>query len=273
MLEMKDENLRQRRILRCSLLSAASLLCLAVPLGPLSAQTYEEPPTTGPTNPAPPDSVDAGDVKVPPKSPPYLLSTYRSNLYAPLPAKIWKQGGIPKIINQNETFRNRDGQLGNYNTQGVTITANNAFFQSLGQNGRSCVTCHNPPSGMGLALTNIKKRFRSNLNDPLFAPVDGANCPDAVPPQYTSGSLYGGNKGRGKKGSEGCLLAAAQQGPDPDPDQGARQCGIYRRGHQRSTGLQQQRHVREGSGDGREDPVGVPAADPVREPAVQESER
>jgi len=58
----------------------ASLLCLAVQQGPLSAQTYEEAPTASPTNPAPPDSVDAGAVKVPPKSPPYLLSTYRSNL-------------------------------------------------------------------------------------------------------------------------------------------------------------------------------------------------
>jgi cytochrome c peroxidase len=196
---LTEDHVRRRRILRCSLLSAASLLCLAVPQGPLSAQTYEEPPTAPPAAPAPPDSVDAGEVKVPPKSPPYLLSTYRSNLYAPLPAKIWKQGGIPKVINQSEMFNNKDGRLGNYNKPGPIITANNAFFQSLGQNGRSCVTCHNPPSGMGLALTNIKKRFRANLNDPLFAPVDGANCPDAVPVQYTSGSLYGGNKGKGKK--------------------------------------------------------------------------
>ena len=199
---MRKRNERERRkarMLRYSLLSAASLLCLAVQQGPLSAQTYEEAPTAPPTNPAPPDSVDAGAVKVPPKSPPYLLSTYRSNLFAPLPAKIWKQGGIPKVINQSEQFKNPDGKLGNFNVPGVTITANNAFFQSLGQNGRACVTCHNPPSAMGLALTNIKKRFRSNLNDPLFAPVDGANCPDAVPAQYTSGSLFGGNKGKGKK--------------------------------------------------------------------------
>ena len=199
---MRKRNERERRkarMLRYSLLSAASLLCLAVQQGPLSAQTYEEAPTAPPTNPAPPDSVDAGAVKVPPKSPPYLLSTYRSNLFAPLPAKIWKQGGIPKIINQSEQFKNPDGKVGNFNVPGVTITANNAFFQSLGQNGRACVTCHNPPSAMGLALTNIKKRFRSNLNDPLFAPVDGANCPDAVPAQYTSGSLFGGNKGKGKK--------------------------------------------------------------------------
>src|SRR6478736_3021821 len=44
-----------------------------------------------------------------------------------------------------------------------------------------------------------KVRESRNLNDRLFAPVDGANCPDAVPTQYTSGSLFGGNKGKGKK--------------------------------------------------------------------------
>ena len=118
---------------------------------------------------------------------------------APLPARIWKQGGIPAVTQQSEQFKNTHGRVGNYNAPGATITANNAFFQSLGTNGRSCVTCHNPPSGLGLSLTNIKARFRSNLNDPLFAPVDGANCPDAVPAQYTSGSLYGGNRGTGKK--------------------------------------------------------------------------
>lgn len=199
MLDSRDSDLRRRRALRCSLLSAASLLCLAVPQGPLWAQTYEEPPTAAPTAPAPANSVDGEEIAVPAMSPDYFLSTYRSYMYAPLPAKIWKQGGIPAVIKQSEQFANTHGKVGNYNVPGTTITANNAFFQSLGTNGRSCVTCHNPPSGLGLNLKNIKARFRSNLNDPLFAPVDGANCPDAVPAQYTSGSLYGGNRGKGKK--------------------------------------------------------------------------
>lgn len=197
--EQRELALTRRRVRRGGLLSAASLLCLALSSPAGWAQTYEEPPTTPPANPAPPNTVDGDEIKVPPGSSPYLISTYRSNLFAPLPARIWKQGGIPKIIFQNEQFRNADGQLGNYNKPGPTITANNAFFQSLGQNGRSCVTCHNPPSGLGLSLKNIKARFRQNLDDPLFAPVDGANCPDAVPPQYTSGSLYGGNRGKGKR--------------------------------------------------------------------------
>ena len=192
--------------LRALMLSGVSLLCLAL-AGPVAlGQDFTEAPTAAPTTPPPADTIEIEEVTVPPKSPPYLLSTYRSMLLAPLPAKIWSQGGIPKVIRQNEVFPNPHGWLGNHNKPGQTITASNAFFQDLVKintgksvNGRSCVTCHNPPSGMGLALTNIQRRFRTNLNDPLFAPVDGANCPSAVPAQYTSGSLAGGFRGRGSQ--------------------------------------------------------------------------
>lgn len=189
---------RRAASIKVAILCGASIFALALLPVPGFAQEFTEGSTTS-TPPPPPDSVEIETVTIPTKSPDWFLSTYRSNLRAPLPSRIWKQGGIPKVINQNEQFRNPHGWVGNYNTAGPTITANNAFFQSLGTNGRSCATCHNPPSGMGLALTNIKARFRSNLNDPLFAPVDGANCPSLVPAQYTSGSLYGGFRGRGKK--------------------------------------------------------------------------
>lgn len=188
------------------MLSGASLLCLGLAGLPALGQDFTEAPTAAPTTPPPADSIQIEEVTVPLKSPPYLLSTYRSMLLAPLPAKVWSQGGVPKVIRQNELFPNPHGWLGNHNKPGQTITANNAFFQDLVKintgtsvNGRACVTCHNPPSGMGLALTNIKARFRANLNDPLFAPVDGANCPSAVPAKYTAGSLAGGFRGRGGK--------------------------------------------------------------------------
>lgn len=182
-----------------ALLPAVSILALNIAQAPVQAQTYEEPPTAAPTVPDPAGSVPSTEVTVPRGSPDYLAETYRSAMKAPLPAKIWKQGGIPKVIRQDETFNNPHGKVGNHNQPGQVITANNGFFQSLGENGRSCVTCHLPPSGMGMSVKNVKARFRANLNDPLFAPVDGANCPDAVPPQYTSGALVGGRKGMGKR--------------------------------------------------------------------------
>jgi cytochrome c peroxidase len=193
------------------LLGAVSALALLMS-APVGAQTFEEPPTEAPTTPDPANSVDASKVTVPPGSPSYLIHTYRAHLQAPLPAKIWRQGGIPKVINKNEQFANPHGQLGNLNVPGQTITANNAFFQSLGENGRSCVTCHNPPSGMGLSLKNIKARFRNNLNDPLFAPVDGANCPDQVPAELTSGALVGGRKGQSKRALRDAYSALLTKG-------------------------------------------------------------
>ena len=52
------------------------------------------------------------------------------------------------------------------------------FFQSLGTNGRSCATCHVASQAMGLSAAGARMRFAiSGASDPLFASVDGANCP------------------------------------------------------------------------------------------------
>lgn len=60
------------------------------------------------------------------------------------------------------------------------IDRRGAFFQSLGTNGRSCGTCHVPDQAFGLTAAFARKTFRRTRGqDPLFAPVDGANCPDA----------------------------------------------------------------------------------------------
>lgn len=60
------------------------------------------------------------------------------------------------------------------------IDRRGAFFQSLGTNGRSCGTCHVPEQAFGLSAAAASRTFRrTHGKDPLFAPVDGANCPDA----------------------------------------------------------------------------------------------
>ncbi|HKV24021.1 MAG TPA: hypothetical protein VJN93_05460 [Candidatus Acidoferrum sp.] len=59
------------------------------------------------------------------------------------------------------------------------IDTSNAFFQSLGTNGRSCATCHVAGDDFGLRATTAQTRFEQTRgNDPLFTSVDGANCPD-----------------------------------------------------------------------------------------------
>ena len=52
------------------------------------------------------------------------------------------------------------------------------FFQSLGTNGRSCGTCHLPSQAFTLSAAAAGLTFvLTQGRDPLFAPVDGANCP------------------------------------------------------------------------------------------------
>ena len=167
--------------------------------GPTAAQSFlPTGPDPAPTEAPAPDSAEAALDTLKPATPPYFAPVYETLLRAPLPAQIYRQGGIPDQMRQLETPWNPSGRLGNYLPGGAIRTADNAFFRSLGTNGRSCVTCHQPPSGMGLSLRNIRSRWlATGGTDPLFAPVDAANCPDAVPEDRTSGALVGGLTGEG----------------------------------------------------------------------------
>jgi hypothetical protein len=72
------------------------------------------------------------------------------------------------------------GKLGTFNTSAVTAELNNPFFQSLGTNGRTCVTCHTPTDGCSLTSTEVQLRFTASQGlDPLFCTVDGSNSPTA----------------------------------------------------------------------------------------------
>lgn len=75
-----------------------------------------------------------------------------------------------------EVFPDATGVLASVNINGRTDT-HGAFFQSLGTNGRSCSTCHVADQAMSISPPQIRQRYEStNGRDPLFAPVDGANC-------------------------------------------------------------------------------------------------
>ena len=83
------------------------------------------------------------------------------------------------FIKNLQPFRDKTGFIATYNTAG-DIDQTNAFFQPLGTNGRTCATCHQADQAMGLEVEHIRQRFIQTAGqDPLFAPVDGANCPDA----------------------------------------------------------------------------------------------
>ncbi len=86
-------------------------------------------------------------------------------------------------------FRDPTGLVSTYNAAGP-INEKNAFFQSLGTNGRTCATCHLASDAFGLGVTSIRAAFqKSGGHDPLFASVDGANCPNARPGNPADHSL------------------------------------------------------------------------------------
>jgi hypothetical protein len=135
---------------------------------------------------------------LPPNAPAYFPKTWQSALSAPGPAEQSLNGGIGPIIPTYELDPDRSGLIGSYQPSGPTVPAQNAFFQSLGTNGRTCATCHQPASSMSISLEAIRAKFdETDGRDPLFAPVDGANCPNAVPAGRTSPSYIGGRTGHG----------------------------------------------------------------------------
>lgn len=72
---------------------------------------------------------------------------------------------------------NTHGIDATYSTTGF-IDLTNPFFQSLGNNGRSCVTCHVPSEGWTITPKGVQKLFdETDGLDPLFRLVDGANSP------------------------------------------------------------------------------------------------
>jgi cytochrome c peroxidase len=74
-------------------------------------------------------------------------------------------------------FLNSTGVSATYSNTG-RINLSGAFFQSLGTNGRSCGTCHQPSDGFGLTPGNAQLRYLlTHGKDPLFAQVDAGTCP------------------------------------------------------------------------------------------------
>ena len=91
--------------------------------------------------------------------------------------------------------KNPSGVAATMTTSG-TFDFNNPFFKSLGTNGRACVTCHQPTEGWGVSAAGVQKRFKqSKGTDPIFRPVDGANCPTNARPGDASAFSQLLNKG------------------------------------------------------------------------------
>ena len=75
------------------------------------------------------------------------------------------------------TTSNPFGWLRSFTSTG-SIATDNAFFQSLGTNGRSCNTCHRQEDAWSITPASVRARFQATAGtDPIFRTNDGSNSP------------------------------------------------------------------------------------------------
>jgi cytochrome c peroxidase len=92
-------------------------------------------------------------------------------------ASLCAAAAIVIVIPNLKPFGDPTGSAATFNTAG-DIHENNPFFQSLGTNGRTCATCHQPDQAFSISAAGVQQVYeRTRGKDPLFAAFDGANCP------------------------------------------------------------------------------------------------
>jgi cytochrome c peroxidase len=145
-------------VFTCSAVGAASLWLLNIPSQLASAQALGSIDPTQSLNRA------AGVVSQAQEMP---------SSQDPAAASQQTPSEIPEIqVDDDPT-----GKIATYQPGGTTVTADNAFFQNLGTNGRTCFTCHQPQNGWTISAAGAQARFAaSSGTDPLFRQIDGATC-------------------------------------------------------------------------------------------------
>ena len=88
------------------------------------------------------------------------------------------QQPTPSVIPRFSAAQDPTGAVATFQPNGATFTFNNAFFQNLGTNGRTCFTCHQPQFGWTVSAAGVAERFAASAGtDPIFRVVDGATWP------------------------------------------------------------------------------------------------
>jgi len=104
-----------------------------------------------------------------------------------LTSRIWLLGGLllgvvsvvmadSGFLPNLNPFQDPTGKVETFSTTGkVDLTG--PFFQSLGTNGRSCASCHQPSDAWSVSAAHVADRFEATTGlDPIFRTNDGSNC-------------------------------------------------------------------------------------------------
>ena len=102
----------------------------------------------------------------------------------------WWAPGEGRVFPASLDYANDHGTLRVLVDGGPIATKGHPFFEPLGANGRACVTCHQPADAMSISAATAAERWsKTGGKDPLFAAIDGANCPSLPQDRRESHSL------------------------------------------------------------------------------------
>ena len=102
----------------------------------------------------------------------------------------WWSPGEGRVLPASLDYTNEHGALRTLVVGGPLKTRGHPFFEPLGANGRACVTCHQPADAMSLSARTAQERWEATGGkDPLFAAIDGSNCPILPQGEKASHSL------------------------------------------------------------------------------------
>jgi hypothetical protein len=102
----------------------------------------------------------------------------------------WWSPGEGRTFPAQLDYDNAHGTLRTLIVDGPLETKGHPFFEPLGPNGRACVSCHQPADAMSLSAETARTRWdETNGTDPLFAAIDGSNCPTLPQDKKESHSL------------------------------------------------------------------------------------
>jgi hypothetical protein len=122
--------------------------------------------------------------QTPPQSSPPVRTAMSSASFA------WWAPGEGKPFTRQVDYFNDAGMVRTLLLNGPMETAGHPFFTAIGTNGRACITCHQPADAMSLSAATAQARWAdTNGTDPLFAAVDGSNCPTLPQAERASHSL------------------------------------------------------------------------------------
>ena len=113
----------------------------------------------------------------------------RSVVFVCACASLTAFAAVSASIPNLKHFFDSTGAVATFNTGG-DIDRRSAFFQALGTNGRTCESCHEADQAFSLSPDHVRQLYdRTHGMDPLFASIDGANCPEAEPSDREAHSL------------------------------------------------------------------------------------